>query len=152
MRRLSGRPNGPYKPEIEAEIARLSLNDAVTLTGAVPEEQVLAALRAADVLVLSSFGQGEAAPVAVMEAMATGCPVICSRIGGTADMIRDGEDSYLVAQEDVAAITARLAELATNPDQHARISAAARQSAVANFDYRARAAQLKDAISAALAR
>lgn len=57
-----------------------------------------------DIKVLASQGEGEAAPVSVMEAMATGLPVICSRIGGTPDMIEDGKQGLLVPPGDTTAL------------------------------------------------
>lgn len=139
--------DGPYRPEIEAEIARLGLNGRVEMTGSVGEERVLDLLRGAHVFALTSFGLGEAAPVAVMEAMACGLAVICSRIGGTGDMIADGTDGLLVPQQDEAAIAAALRRLA-DPDERARIGATARARAVRQFDYRARAADLAALIRA----
>ncbi|MCC7322157.1 MAG: glycosyltransferase family 4 protein [Rubellimicrobium sp.] len=141
---------GPERPAIAAEIARLGLSARVTLAGAQGEEAVLAALRGAHVLALASFGQGEAAPVAVMEAMACGLPVVCSRIGGTGDMIADGVDGFLVPQQDEAAIAAVLRDLAGDPALRARIGAAARARAVATFDHRVQAAALGRLIRAAI--
>lgn len=132
---------GPFRPEIEAEIATLGLGGRVELTGAVSEDRVRDLLRGSHVLALTSFGLGEAAPVAVMEAMACGLPVICSRIGGTADMIDDGQDGLLVPQQDEAAIAAALAAL-DDPALRSRLGAAARARAIRQFDYRARAADL----------
>jgi glycosyltransferase involved in cell wall biosynthesis len=77
-----------------------------------------------------------------MEAMSCGLPPICSIIGGTADMIEDGTDGFLVPQEDVATITAATRKLATDPALRARMGAAARQSAQTHFDHRANALKL----------
>lgn len=140
--------DGPYRAEIEAEIATLGLGDHVTMTGPIGEDAVLDLLHEADVFALTSFGLGEAAPVAVMEAMACGLPVICSRIGGTGDMITDGVDGLLVPQQDEEAIANALDTLC-DPAIRARIGAAARETAVARFDHRACAAQLAALIRAA---
>ena len=140
--------DGPYRAEIEAEIAALGLGDHVNMTGPIGEDAVLSLLHQADVFALTSFGLGEAAPVAVMEAMACGLPVICSRIGGTGDMIADGVDGLLVPQQDEAAIANALESLC-DPATRARIGMAARQTAVARFDHRACAAQLAALIRAA---
>jgi len=138
--------SGPYEAEIRARIEALGLGDVAVLHGSLSEQAVLALLRDADVFALASFGQGEAAPVAVMEAMACGVPVICSRIGGTGAMIVDGEDGFLTPQQDVDAIAAALRRLAEDPALRARIGGAAREAAVRRFDYRMKAAELADAI------
>lgn len=139
---------GPARAEIEASIAALNLGAHVTLLGSVSEGEVLSLLHATDVFALTSTGLGEAAPVAVMEAMATGAAVICSIIGGTPDMIADGVDGLLVARKDVDAITAALVSLATDPGYRRQIGQAARAKSVSVFDYRATARQLLQMIEA----
>jgi glycosyltransferase involved in cell wall biosynthesis len=141
--------DGPHRAEVVAAITRLGLDDRVTMAGSISEDTVVSLLQSADVFALTSFGKGEAAPVAVMEAMACGAPVICSRIGGTADMIVDGEDGFLTPQQDVDAIATALERLARDPALRARIGAAARAAALARFDYRAKARALCDALRAA---
>lgn len=133
---------GPERAAIEAEIARLGLGDHVELLGSVAEDRVLALLQSSDALALTSIGQGEAAPVAVMEAMACGLPPVCSIIGGTADMIDDGVDGFLVPQKDVTAIATAVRQLATDPAAHADMAAAARASALRLFDHRINAQAL----------
>lgn len=142
--RIAG--EGPERPEIEAEIARLGLEDHVTLLGSVGEAAVLELLQSSDALALTSIRKGEAAPVAVMEAMSTGLPVICSIIGGTPDMIEDGVDGFLVPQEDVEAITTAARTLATDPQRRQTMGHAARQTAKVKFDHNANARRLYEAI------
>lgn len=134
--------DGPEEAAIRGEVERLELADRVSFTGALGEDAVRAALGEADVLALTSFGQGEAAPVTVMEAMACGLPVVVSEIGGTPDMIRTGVDGYLTPQQDVAEIAAALRRLADDPAHAAGIGAAARARAVETFDFRINARRL----------
>lgn len=141
--------DGPERAAIEARIAQLGLTDQVQLLGPQDEGGVLALLQEVDALALTSFGMGEAAPVTVMEAMACGLPVICSVIGGTADMICDGEDGLLVPQQDVAAIAGAVRRLAEDGDLARRIGAAARMTALREFDHRRNAARLLERIRAA---
>jgi colanic acid/amylovoran biosynthesis glycosyltransferase len=128
---------GPYRPEIEALVIELALQEDVEFLGTVSENDVAQLLAAADVLLLTSIRLGEAAPVSVMEAMASGLPVIASIIGGTPDMIADGEDGFLCPQEDVEAIAGRLRQLAGDPGLRRRIGASARVTAERKFDARA---------------
>jgi glycosyltransferase involved in cell wall biosynthesis len=145
--RIAG--EGPERAAIEAEIARLGLGGQVEMLGSIDEAAVLALLQGSDALALTSIGQGEAAPVTVMEAMACGLPVISSVIGGTPDMIEDGVDGLLVGQEDVDAIAAALRRLTGEPALCAALSAAARASAVSRFDHVQNAGQLLRAIRGA---
>ena len=140
--------DGPERSEIEAQADQLGLRDQVQFLGALGEDDVLGLLHRVDALALTSVGQGEAAPVTVMEAMACGLPVICSIIGGTPDMIRSGYDGLLVPQEDAAAIADAVQRLAQGPEMARRIGRAARSKAVTSFDSHANAARLLDKILA----
>lgn len=138
---------GPERDNIEAEIARLDLGGQTELLGAIGEDEVLRLLQSADVLALTSVMKGEAAPVAVMEAMACGLPAICSIIGGTPDMIKDGTDGFLVAQEDVGAIARATRSIARDPALRARMGQAARDTALKLFDHRVNARALYNEIA-----
>jgi colanic acid/amylovoran biosynthesis glycosyltransferase len=137
---------GDDRPLIEAEIASLGLQAEVRLRGSLSQDEVLRELQSVDGFVLTSHGLGEAAPVAVMEAMAVGLPVICSQIGGTGDMITDGVDGFLVPQADETAIAVALRALVTDPALRTRIGQAARARAIAQFDARATARAFRKAL------
>jgi glycosyltransferase involved in cell wall biosynthesis len=136
--------DGPHSKEIEERVQELGLGDRVRLTGTIGEHQVLDMLRSADAFVLPSVGIGEAAPVAVMEAMSCGLPVVCSIIGGTADMITDGVDGMLVAQGDEAGLAKAFERLTTDVGLRGRLAAAARARAEREFDFRVLALRLLD--------
>ncbi len=143
--------DGPERANIEQQIGELGLEERVRLLGSVGEDRVLELLRGSDALILPSVGLGEAAPVAVMEAMACGLPVISSVIGGTPDMIDDRVDGFLVGQRDVAALADRIATLAQQPDLRERLGRAARDRAVRSFSDRAWARRLLAKIQGARA-
>jgi len=63
----------------------------------------------ADIFVLPSYREG--LPVAVMEAMASSLPLVCSRVRGNKDLVKEGKGGYLVPVNDVAAYTKALARL-----------------------------------------
>ena len=126
--------DGPEKSAIEEEVRALELSDSVKLVGSRSETEVLDLLQSSDVLLLTSIGTGEAAPVAVMEAMACGLPVICSLIGGTRDMIDHSKDGFLVAQESVDDIAVCIEQLFDDPVLRLNIGKAARLRAQQQFD------------------
>ncbi len=78
----------------------LGLTDRVVLTGARADVGVL--LPALDVFALSS--RQEAAPLAVLEAMLAGLPVVATGCGAVADLVTDGKDGYVVPVGDDAAL------------------------------------------------
>jgi glycosyltransferase involved in cell wall biosynthesis len=140
---------GAQREAIEAEIDRLGLTEHVEMLGSVGEDQVLELLQSADMLALTSVFHGEAAPVAVMEAMSCALPPVCSIIGGTADMIEDGVDGYLVPQEDVSAIADATRKLVLDPVLRDAMGARARQTALKLFDHKTNAMALYNEIVAA---
>jgi len=97
---------------------------------------VLDLLQSADAFILPTVGIGEGSPVAVIEAMSCGVAVICSRIGGTAEMIDDGVDGLLVEPGDEGAIAEALVRLWEVPGEAQRLGRAARARAEREFDCR----------------
>ncbi len=75
----------------------------------------------------------EAFGLAALEAMACGVPPVATRTGGVPDLITDGEDGFMEAVGDIDAQAARLTELLTDETLHARLSAAARNTAKTRF-------------------
>ena len=134
--------DGQAREEIEQEVRELGLAGSVELVGTQSESEVLTLLQNSDALLLTSVGMGEAAPVAVMEAMSCALPVICSIIGGTRDMIRHDHDGFLVEQEDVEAIAKYIKRLIDDPAMAARMGQAARARAEQIFDCEALAGTL----------
>ncbi len=84
--------SGPVEEELKAKAKELNIESKVVFTGYTTE--VLSILRQADCFVFPSFQEG--LPVAVMEAMAVGLPVIASRIRGITDLIDHTKGGYLV--------------------------------------------------------
>lgn len=83
--------DGPLRPVLLDQIRRLGLQDRVRLRGALPEEDVASVLATADLFVLPSTvsrtGQMEGVPVALMEAMAHGVPVVATRLSGVPELV-----------------------------------------------------------------
>ncbi len=133
---------GPFRQQLEEMINRLNLNGSVHLLGTTPENEVIDLLHRSDAFVLPSTGLGEAAPVSVMEAMSCGVPVVCSRIGGTPDMITDGIDGFLTPQRDVKALLQAFTTLADDPVLRNTLGKNARVRALREFDYISMAKEL----------
>lgn len=92
-----------------------------------PTNQVQDYFRAADLYAMPSLREGM--PIALLEAMACGLPAVASRLPGSTDtMIEPGVNGFLVPPGDVAAFADGLARLLSNPDEAARLGAAARRT------------------------
>jgi glycosyltransferase involved in cell wall biosynthesis len=81
------------------------------------------AFREADVFVMPSLSEG--LPVALLEAMARGLPIVVSRVGGVPEVVSDGVDALLVEPGDPAGLAVRLAELVDDPARREALGTAA---------------------------
>jgi colanic acid/amylovoran biosynthesis glycosyltransferase len=124
---------GEYHEEIQRQIVDAKLETQVRLVGPVANDSVVSRLMEYDAFLLPSVGLGEAAPVAVMEAMSVGMPVLCSIIGGTPEMIVHGRTGFLFPQADVDAIASIVRELALAPELRDRIGRKGQEYALDNF-------------------
>jgi len=113
--------DGACRGELQAMIGGLGLADAVTLAGAT--DTPAAALRTLDVFALPSLS--EACSNALLEAMATGLPVVATRVGGSALAVEDGVTGLLVPPRDPAALAKALVTLIEDRRLAARLGAAA---------------------------
>ena len=96
--------------------------------------QMPAWYRAADIYFHPS--RADTAPYSVLEAMATGLPVVATSVGGIPEQVEDGRTGYLVAPGDSEAMAARLAALLTKPEKAAAMGRRARARAATLFDFR----------------
>lgn len=93
--------DGPNRPALEALSAQLKLVDNVVFTGYRSDIDVLTGLLDVACLLTNYRVISEGLPNAVMEAMACSVPVIATDGGGTVEILQDGVEGYLVAQNDV---------------------------------------------------
>lgn len=121
--------DGPLRPGLEQLTAQLGLGETVNFAGL--RSDVPRLLGALDVFVLPS--EREALPVAVLEAMAAGLPVVATRVGGLPEVVEDGETGFLVPPGDVAAMQAVLEKLAGDPALAARLGASGQAHVQAHF-------------------
>jgi glycosyltransferase involved in cell wall biosynthesis len=102
--------DGEMRSVLEERIAVLGLSDNVRITGWLSSAAVREELLAARALVLPSFAEG--LPVAIMESMALGRPVISTYVAGIPELVRPGLDGWLVQPSDTAALAAALEQCA----------------------------------------
>jgi len=95
--------DGELRADIEAVAKHCSLQARMRITGWISGEQVRDEILAARSLVLPSFSEG--LPIVIMEAMALKRPVIGTYVGGIPELVRPGEDGWLVPAGDVGALT-----------------------------------------------
>ena len=105
---------------------RLGLTNA-TFTGRVPHEELLAAYRSHDVIVLPSVNELEAFGMVLLEGMSAGLVPVSTDLPGLGDVV--GDTGRVVPRRDPVALRAALASLAADPAERRRLSAAARRRA-----------------------
>ena len=103
--------DGPDRAQLERRAHELGVIRDTVFLGY--QEDVAPLYSAFDALVLPSSNEGT--PVSAIEALAAGRPVVATRVGGVPDVVRDGEDGFLVETGDTVELADRLARLARDP-------------------------------------
>jgi glycosyltransferase involved in cell wall biosynthesis len=108
---------GPLENQLRAQIEELALQNHIQLPGPKPQHELRERLANARVFVMPSVPEPEGGmdnlPTVIMEAMATGLPVVSTRIGGIPEMVIDNQTGFLVQPEDAVAL-AEAIEKVTN--------------------------------------
>lgn len=121
--RIAG--DGPERAALSEEIEQLGLTDSIELLGA--RDDVLELLRESNLFVLSSRSEGM--PMSVLEAMASGVPVVASAVGGLPELVADGESGLLVEPNDPEALAVAIARVVGDSELRMRFAAAAHERA-----------------------
>jgi len=130
---------GHLRGELEAEADRLGVADRVRFLG--HRGDTAALLAACDVFALPSLYEGSS--LAVLEAMAAGRAVVSSAIGGTAELVEDGETGLLVPPGDPRALAASLRRLIDDRELRSRIAERGRRRVETDFSRQAMAARVE---------
>ncbi|KAL3696185.1 hypothetical protein R1sor_010261 [Riccia sorocarpa] len=130
--------DGPYRGELEKMLEGLK----VTFTGMLQGEELSQAYASADVFITPS--ESETLGFVVLEAMASGIPVVCARAGGIIDIVnKEGEIGYLYTPGDLDDCVGNIKSLLASPELRRKIGSAAREE-VENFDWRASTRQVRN--------
>jgi glycosyltransferase involved in cell wall biosynthesis len=121
--------DGPLRPALEAEARELGLDNRVRFAG--ERHDTPAVHRSLDVLLLTSWHEGT--PLAVLEAMACGVPVVASDVGGVPELVRSGTTGLLFGAGDEAAAAAHVLALLQDEEGRRRMGRAGRVRAVTEF-------------------
>lgn len=118
--------DGPARNALEAQVAAAGLADRVYFAGF--QADVPRWLAAADALALPTV-DGEGFPIAGIEAMAAGLPVVGFRMGGLPELVQHGHEGWLAEPGDVDGLAEGLRQVLTNDDLRAQMARAARARA-----------------------
>ena len=121
--------DGPDRPAVERRAHELGVMRDTLFLGY--QEEVAPYYAAFDAMILPSINEGT--PVSAIEALAAGRPVVATRVGGVPDVVREGEDGFLVEPGDVDGLADRLARLAADPELRERLGAAGRGRVIPRY-------------------
>ena len=121
--------DGPLRADLAQAAGQLGIADVTWFPGAT--DRVPDALRSLDIFVLPSLAEGISNTI--LEAMASGCPVVVTAVGGNVELVEDGEYGCHYPSGDAEALTGILQAYVDNPVLRQRHGRAARSAAVARF-------------------
>jgi len=128
---------GPLLDECRRLAEQLGVSAAVTFLGGQPPEVVRQELRRSRCFVQhsveSSTGDSEGTPVSILEAGATGLPVVSTRHAGIPDVVIEGETGFLVDERDIDGMAQHMLRIAEDPALAARLGQAARKRIADHF-------------------
>lgn len=132
--------DGPLRAELEARAAALGVADAVRFAGYVPQSETAAWYRTADLFALSS--DFDNSPNVVLEAMASGLPIVATDVGGLRDYVTPPEGGSLTPKGDAEAFAAAMLSWLSNREQAVAAGQYNRLEAVARFSWKVSAANM----------
>jgi glycosyltransferase involved in cell wall biosynthesis len=142
--------DGPLRNALQNTITAARLDGTVQLLGALPQEKVARRLADCDVFALASIvdsnGASDILPTVILEAMATGRPVVSTRLAAVPEMVRNGESGLLVNPGDVEGLANAIESLLRDQQLRTQLGAAGRRKVEEKFDVDKTAAQLLELI------
>lgn len=138
---------GELEADLQAQIARLGLQDKVALLGPLPQNEVVQRVGSAAVLaapcVIGADGNRDGLPTVLLEAMALGTPCISTDVTGIPEVLRDGETGLRVPQHDPAALATAIERLLDDSALRVQVAQQARRLVEEKFDIQRNAAALR---------
>ena len=119
--------DGPLRQELAAYARDLGLDGEAIFVGAFTSREELSRIMArTDVFVMSSILEGQ--PLGVVEAMAYGCPIVTTAVGGIPELIKDGVNGLLCEPADPVCLARKICALLEDPDLRSQLGSAARRA------------------------
>ena len=139
--------DGERRGAIESAAVALGIRGAIEFLGV--RRDVARLLHASDVVVLPSAA--EALPMALLEAMAAGTPVVASAVGSVPELVRDGETGLLIVPADAASLADRIRVILDDSERASRLRIQAREWVVGRYSIEATAARYQELFDEAMA-
>jgi glycosyltransferase involved in cell wall biosynthesis len=138
--------DGPLAADLQNLITRQRLDDAISLSGTLPQAEVFQAYQRASVFcapsVIARDGNRDGIPNVILEAMSQGLPVVASAVSGIPEVVRRHKTGWLVPPGDAHSLAATLQGIHRRPEEARRRARAAYELVRSQFDVRDNAAAL----------
>lgn len=122
--------DGPLLQSLKSKVSSSKLKGKVIFTGF--RKDIPEILKMIDILALPSLREG--LPMILLEAMAAGCVVVATRVGGTPELVEDGVNGFLVYPKDPAVLADKLSYILKNQGRLDTVRSAARQTVEGKFN------------------
>ncbi len=146
---------GDLDAELRERASARGLTERVRFVGNLAQDEVAAWLATADVVAIPSVrddsGNVDGLPNIVLEALASGTPLVATPAGGIGSVVEHDRTGLLVGERDAGALAQAIAALAADPDRRIRLGNAGRAAVVARFGWESTAARFEAAYDRALA-
>lgn len=140
-----GETESGQKNELKRHIGKCGCASRIHLLGVVSGQDKEHALATADCFVLPSYAEG--LPMAILEAMAYGLPIIATNVGAVPEVITDGQEGFLIEPGDVKALSDRMVRLGNDANLRRRMGQAAYRRVKADYSLDATVDQLMNVYS-----
>lgn len=132
--------SGPLERNLKTLVKEIGISTHVKFMGELPQDKIAECYREADLFLLPSVtasdGDQEGTPTVLIEAQATGLPVLSTFHSGIPDIVKNGASGYLVPEHDVNALTERLVHLARHPEEWSKLGSMGRRIVEEHYDVR----------------
>lgn len=146
--------DGPDRHVVEELVRQHGVGDVLELCGSQPEDEVARRLQQADAFVLTSVvlpdGRAEGIPVALMEALAAGLPVVATDISGVPELVIDGRTGHLVPERAPEAVARALVAIAQDPESAAALGTAGAAWVRQEFDLERNVSRMRALLTSAV--
>jgi len=138
--------DGDLRPYYQKQCQQLAIEHKVEFAGGIPAPELASFYQRADLLVLPSINRNEAFGLVLLEAMASGLPVIATNLPGVRSVFKHGQQGLIARPADPADLKAKLLKLIDNPEFRSRLGKQGRDLAAKHYSWQTVAEQLDRAL------
>ena len=139
--------DGSLLDSLRSQAANLGISEHVEFPGFLDQDALRKEVLASHIFIHPSItgadGNREGVPNAMLEAMATGTPVLATRHGGIPEAVTEGESGFLVSEGDASSLATKALMLTSDPDLYQQMAKAARDEVLKKFEQSAQCARLE---------